>query len=172
MKINLIARQMTVRDSLRELTEKKLAKFDKYFGEDTVAHVTCRTRRDKKIVEITITYGSTLYRSEEEEESFQNALDAAVETLEGQIRKNKSRLEKRIREGAFLRTVTEEVPEEDELPLIRVKRFPIKPMSAEEAILQMNLLEHQFFVFVDDDTEKTSVVYKRHDGGYGLIMPE
>ncbi len=171
MKINLVARQMTVRDSLRELTDKKLSKFDKYFGEDTVAHVTCRTRRDKKIVEITITYGSTLYRSEEEEDSFQNALDAAVETLEGQIRKNKSRLEKRIREGAFLRTVAEEEVDE-ELPLLRIKRFPLKPMNVEEAILQMNLLEHQFFVFVDDETEKTAVVYKRHDGGYGLIMPE
>ena len=163
---------MTLRDSLRELTEKKLSKFDRYFGEDTTAYVTFRTRREQKIVEITITYGGTLFRSEEEDEEFRNALDRAVETLEGQIRKNKTRLERRIREGAFLRTA-EEVPIPEEEPeLIRRKTFSIKPMTPEEAILQMNLLEHTFFVFTDAESEKTAVVYRRRDGGYGMILPE
>lgn len=172
MKITTIARQITLRDSLRELTEKKLSKFDRYFGEDTVAYVTFRTRRDRKIVEITITYNGTLFRSEEEEDSFQTALDRAVETLEGQMRKNKSRLEKKIREGAFLRTTEEaELPEEEPL-ILREKTFPLKPMTPEEAILQMNLLEHLFYVFTDAETGKTGVVYRRRDGGYGLILPE
>lgn len=172
MKITTIARQLTLRDSLRELTEKKLSKFDRYFGEDTVAYVTFRTRRDSKIVEITITYNGTLFRSEEEEETFQTALDRAVETLEGQIRKNKSRLEKRIREGAFLRVPEEPAPIEEEPAILRTKTFPLKPMTPEEAILQMNLLEHHFFVFTDAETGKTAVVYRRNDGGYGLILPE
>lgn len=172
MKITTIARQLTLRDSLRELTEKKLAKFDRYFGEDTTAYVTFRTRRDRKIVEITITYNGTLFRSEEEEDSFQTALDRAIETLEGQIRKNKTRIERRIREGAFIRGIDEvEIPEDD-TTVIRKKTFAMKPMTAEEAILQMNLLEHTFFVFTDAETEKTAVVYRRNDGGYGLILPE
>lgn len=171
MKITTIARQINLRDSLRELTEKKLSKLDRYFGEDTTAYVTFRTRREQKIVEITITYGGTLFRSEEEDEEFRTALDRAVETLEGQIRKNKTRLERRIREGAFLRTTEEEVPEE-EPGVLRVKTFSLKPMTPEEAILQMNLLEHTFFVFTDAESGKTAVVYRRHDGGYGLILPE
>lgn len=173
MKITTVARQMNVRDSLLELTGKKLSKFDRYFGEDTTAYVTFKTRRQDKIVEITINYGGTLYRSEEEDETFQNALDRAVETLEGQMRKNKTRLERRIREGAFVRSLEEtESESEDELPVIRRKTFPLKPMTVEEAILQMNLLEHQFFVFTDADSGKTGVVYKRRDTGYGLILPE
>ena len=173
MKITTVARQMNVRDSLLELTEKKLAKFDRYFGADTTAYVTFKTRRQDKIVEITINYGGTLYRSEEEDETFQNALDRAVETLEGQIRKNKTRIERRIREGAFVRSLGEAEEEiEEELPLIRRKTFSLKPMTVEEAILQMNLLEHQFFVFSDADSGKVGVVYKRRDQGYGLILPE
>lgn len=173
MKITTVARQMNVRDSLLELTDKKLSKFDRYFGEDTTAYVTFKTRRQDKIVEITINYGGTLYRSEEEDETFQNALDRAVETLEGQMRKNKTRLERRIREGAFVRSLEEtESESEDELPVIRRKTFPLKPMTVEEAILQMNLLEHRFFVFTDADSGKTGVVYKRRDTGYGLILPE
>ena len=172
MKITTIARQLNLRDSLRELTEKKLSKFDRYFGEDTTAYVTFRTRREQKIVEITITYGGTLFRSEEEDEDFRTALDRAVETLEGQIRKNKTRLERRIREGAFLRTTEEVAIPEEEPELIRTKTFSLKPMTPEEAILQMDLLEHSFFVFTEAESGKTAVVYRRRDGGYGLILPE
>ena len=174
MKITMIAPQLNLRDSLRELTEKKLSKFDRYFGESTAAYVTFRTRRDAKIVEITIIYDGTHFRSEEEEDSFQTALDRAIETLEGQMRKNKTRLERRIREGAFVRALEDEDEdiEEDKQTIIRTKAFTMKPMSAEEAILQMNLLEHNFFVFRDAETGKTAVVYRRNDGGYGLILPE
>ena len=174
MKISLFGKQMTVRESLKVAVEKKLSKFDKFFGEETEAFVTCRTRKGVKIIEITVNYDGTTFRSEEESETFITALDRAVESLEGQIRKNKTRLEKRMRRDAFA-IVTEddddEYVEEEEFE-IRVKTFPFKPMTAEEAILNMNLLGHSFFVFIDADSGETSVVYKRKEGSYGLIVPE
>ena len=106
------------------------------------------------------------------------SIDSACATLVGQIRKNKTRLEKRLREGAFEKAADEEflpqdVPEEGEFTIVRSKRFPIKPMTAEEAILQMNLLEHEFFAFKNiDEGNAFSVVYRRNNGGYGLLSDE
>lgn len=174
MKITVYGKQMSVRDSLKTAIEKKLRKFDKFFGEDTEAFVTCRVRKGVKIIEITVNYGGATFRSEEESETFITALDRAVEGLERQIRKNKTRLEKTVKRGAF--TVNEpedddEYEEEAEFE-IRTKSFPFKPMTAEEAILQMNLLGHSFFAFTDADTHDVCVVYKRKAGNYGLIIPE
>lgn len=173
MKINIYGKQMTVRESLKELIDKKLGKFDKFFGEDTEAFVTCRTRKGDKIIEVTINYGNTTFRSEEESETFITALDRVVEGLERQIRKNKTRLEKTVKRGAFVIDVgdDDEYDEEGEFE-IRVKTFPMKPMTPEEAILQMNLLGHEFFVFENEDTGSTCVVYKRKEGSYGMIVPE
>ena len=172
MKITIYGKQMTVRESLKSAIEKKLSKFDKFFGADTEAFVTCKTRKGDKIIEITVNYGGTTFRSEEENETFITALDRAMESLERQIRKNKTRLEKTIRADAFREDEYEdEYAEEGEFD-IRIKSFPLKPMSAEEAILQMNLSGHDFFVFLDADSGDTSVVYKRREGSYGLIIPE
>ena len=172
MKITIYGKQMTVRESLKSAIEKKLSKFDKFFGADTEALVTCKTRKGDKIIEITVNYGGATFRSEEENETFITALDRAMESLERQIRKNKTRLEKTIRQGAFESDEFEdEYAEEGEFD-IRVKSFSLKPMTAEEAILQMNLSGHDFFVFLDADTGDTSVVYKRREGAYGLIIPE
>ena len=163
---------MTVRESLKSAIEKKLSKFDKFFGADTEAFVTCKTRKGDKIIEITVNYGGTTFRSEEENETFITALDRAMESLERQIRKNKTRLEKTIRQGAFQDDEYEdEYAEEGEFD-IRIKSFSLKPMTAEEAILQMNLSGHDFFVFLDADSGDTSVVYKRREGSYGLLVPE
>ena len=164
---------MTVRDSLKAAVEKKLMKFDKFFGDDTEAFVTCKVRKGVKIIEITVNYGGTTFRCEEESDTFITALDRAVEGLERQIRKNKTRLEKKVKTNAFVITPEDddEYVEEGEFE-IRVKTFPFKPMSPEEAILQMNLLGHTFFAFTDDNTQEVCVVYKRKDGNYGLIMPE
>lgn len=163
---------MTVRESLKLAIEKKLSKFDKFFGADTEAFVTCKTRKGDKIIEITVNYRGTTFRSEEENETFITALDRAMESLERQIRKNKTRLEKTIREGAFeSEEYEDEYLEEGEFD-IRIKSFSLKPMTAEEAILQMNLSGHDFFVFLDADSGDTSVVYKRREGSYGLIIPE
>ena len=164
---------MNVRESLKAAIEKKLGKFDKFFGADTEAFVTCRTRKGVKIIEITVNYGGATFRSEEESDTFITALDRAVEGLERQIRRNKTRVENLVKRGAFVITEEDddEYVEESEFD-IRVKSFPIKPMSAEEAILQMNLIGHSFFVFIDAESGEVSVVYKRKEGGYGLIIPE
>ena len=175
MKIVCSGRQMSVRDDLRELAQKKLSALNKYFSDDVTANVTFKVRRDTEIIEVTIQMRNTLFRSEEGADTFRTALDKAVDTLERQIRRNKTRLQKRIREGAFAAPAAfPEGPDYEEEPefSIRTKTYPIRPMSVEEAILQMNLLEHQFFVFVDDVDQETRVVYRRKDGGYGLIIPE
>ena len=172
MKITVTGRQLHVRDSLKELIQDKLRRFERFFDDDTEAFVSFSARHGMQMVEITISTPTAMFRSEEGDETFQNAIDRAVDVLERQIRKNKTRLEKRLRNGAF-RTLPEsdgEVLEEEEFN-IRRKSFPLKPMSVEEAILQMNLIGHAFFVFTNADTEETCVVYRRKDGGYGFIEP-
>ena len=173
MKITIYGKQMSVRDSLKVAVEKKLAKFDKFFGEETEAYVTCKVRKGVKIIEITVNYGGTTFRSEEESDTFITALDRAVEGLERQIRKNKTRVEKMVKRGAFVISEDDddEYVEEDDFE-IRVKTFPFKPMTPEEAILQMNLIGHSFYAFTDSETGATCVVYKRKEGSYGLIVPE
>ena len=174
MKTLIVAKQITVTDDLKAIIEKKLEKFDKFFTNNASASVVLSRKREKEILELTITVGSTLFRAEEESDTFRNALDNAVDIIERQIRKNKTRLQKRLRDGYFDHAVYDMEPDEDEeAPFkIREKTFPFRPMSVEEAILQMNLLGHQFFVFVNSDTEKTNVIYKRKDDDYGLIIPE
>ena len=173
MKITIYGKQMSVRESLKAAIEKKLMKFDKFFGSETEANVTCKTRKGVKIIEITVNYGSTTFRCEEESETFITALDRAIEGLERQIRKNKTRLEKTVKSGAFIigEDDDDEYEEEKEF-VIRTKSFPFKPMSAEEALLQMNLLGHSFFAFTDAESGNCAVVYKRKDGDYGLIIEE
>ena len=173
MKISVFGKQMNVRESLWVMIERKLAKFDKFFGEDTEANVTCKVRKNAKIIEVTILYGTTVFRAEEESETFMTALDRTVESLERQIRKNKTRLEKRVRSGAFVIEGDDDDEYTDEPEFnIRVKSFPFKPMTTEEAILQMNLLGHSFFAFTDAETLDVAVVYKRKEGDYGLIVQE
>ena len=174
MKVTIYSKQMTVRESLRELIEKKLTKFDKFFGESTEAQVTCRVRKGVKIIEITISYAQTTFRCEAESETFISALDRATEGLERQIRKNKTRLLKTVKRNAFVISEAEdddEYEEEGEFR-IREKSFPFKPMTPEEAILQMNLIGHSFFAFRDASSGRAAVVYKRLDGDYGLIIEE
>ena len=173
MKITIYGKQMSVRDSLKEAVEKKLSKFDKFFGDETEAFVTCKVRKGVKIIEITVNYGGTTFRCEEENETFITALDRACEGLERQIRKNKTRVEKMVKKAAIDigDYDDDEYVEEDDFE-IRVKTFPFKPMTPEEAILQMNLIGHAFYAFTDSDTGETCVVYKRKAGSYGLIVPE
>lgn len=174
MNINTFGRQVEVTQDLKDLFAKKLGKLDKFFHDDADCNITLRERKNgRKILEVTITSGGTLFRAETEEETFRDALDKAVSTIERQIRKNKTRLEKRLRESAFVREIEYEEPIEEEGEFdIRVKSFAFKPMSPEEAILQMNLLGHEFFVFENDETHAVNVVYRRHADKYGLIVPD
>lgn len=175
MKITTIGRQMDVPDDLKELFAKKLKKFDKFFSDDAVAYITLSRKRNMEVLELTISSGGTLFRSEKAAETFNNALDETIEAIDRQIRKNKTRLEKRLRDGAFTKEsadavlpVIEEEPEFN----IRVKSFPIKPMTPEEAILQMNLSGHSFYMFRNSESGDINVVYQKNDGNYGMIVPE
>lgn len=174
MKITVVGRQMSVRESLKTLVEKKLSKFDRFFDEEAEATVKFGHVRDLERLEITISAGGTLYRCEEESSTFENAMDECIESIERQLRKNKTRLKNRLRVDAFAPenfTSTEPAEEEDN-SVLRVKTFRMKPMTPEDAILQMNLLGHNFFVFRDSKSEEICVVYRRNDGAYGLIVPE
>ena len=177
MNINIIGKQVTIRDDMKALAEKKLAKFDRYFPEGADAVVTVRKEeKDQLRVETTISVGGTLFRAEESSSEFKNALTRCVELIEGQIRKNKTRLEKRMKTSfaaaeAAMAVDSAPVHEEGEFE-IRKKTFLMKPMTPEEAILQMNLLGHTFYVFEDAENGEMCVVYKRNAGSYGLIVPD
>lgn len=175
MKMNFTARQMRVFDSVKENAEKKLAKFDKFFENGAEMDITFSMPNNTEMVEITIRSQGMVFRAEEAADTFATAIDSATEALERQIRKNKTRLQKRLKNDAF--TIIDDdlkgdYEEEEYVQSVRTKTFPFKPMGVEEAILQMNMLGHDFFVFKDADTLETCVVYKRKQGGYGLIVPE
>jgi putative sigma-54 modulation protein len=176
MNINIIGRQVNISDDMREFVERKLAKFDRYFPRGADAAVTFRKVRDTVCAEITISVVGTLFRGEETNSDYRTAVTRSIDAIEGQIRKNKTRLEKRMKSSfaaAEAAIGTSEAPVEEEGAFdIRVKTFPLKPMTAEEAVLQMNLLGHSFYAFEDADSGDTCVVYKRSSGSYGLIVPE
>lgn len=173
MKMNFTARQMRLFDATKEMAIKKLSKLDKYFDDKAEMDITFSMPRNLEKVEITIYSNGIMFRAEEAAETFATAIDCAIEALERQIRKNKTRLQKKLKDEG-LQSNYEEYPdiEEESYEDIKVKTFPFKPMSVEEAILQLNLIGHDFFVFKDQDTNETCVVYKRKAGGYGLIVPE
>lgn len=172
MKTTIIGRQMNVYDDTKSMIERKLEKLDKYFREDMdpEATVTLSRKRSVSTLEVTVNAGGTLFRSEVDSDDFRSAMDKTIDNIERQIRKNKTRLAKRLRE-----TIPEDpmLAEESEDPglIIRVKQFEFCPMTPEDAIMQMNLLGHNFFVFNDLQSGDTCVVYTRKDGSYGLIEP-
>lgn len=180
MKFTISDRQNAVNASFKTHIEKKLAKFDKYFRDDAEAKVKVRKDPNIEIVELTMVSQGTIFRSEQSADTAMNALDRCVDAIERQIRKNKTRLERRLRQGVFVKGSEDYQPQmdaddadfEDENTVIRNKSFKLKPMSVDEAITQMNLLGHDFFVYVSDSTGQVNVVYKRRDGNYGNIMPE
>ena len=176
MKFTITEKKVQVTDELRQYAEKKIGKIDKFFKTESEAFITFTTERGRYIAEVTIKNNGMFYRVTETTSDIFASIDSAVAAIERQIRKNKTRLEKRLRDGAFDRDyaqpITQDVPEEDEpdFKIVRTKMFPIKPMTPEEAVLQMNLLEHEFFVFKNQDREDAfSIVYKRKQGDYGLI---
>ena len=180
MKYVFTDKKVNLPGSIHAYAEKKVGKLDRFFREDATAAITFSVEKDRlNKVEITIRSNGTIFRVSESTSDMHASIDAAVTTLERQIRKNKTRLEKRLREGALEHEVrpdyapAAEEDEDEEFKIVRSKRFPIKPMSPEEAILQMNLLEHEFFVFRNQqEDDAVSVVYRRKNGGYGLISDD
>lgn len=175
MILNFTGKNVEVTEALKDVTNRKLKRLDKYFQKDVVGNVIFSVERNWKILEITINLPGTILRVEESSDDMYTSIDKAVDVLERQIRKYKTRLQKRNQTGETIRfeNVIPLKEDEDEKPkIVKTKRFGMKPMSAEEAVLQMELLRHNFFVFMNADTEEVSVVYKRKDGNYGLIEPE
>ncbi len=180
MKITINTRGIEISESFKAHIEKKLAKFDKYFRDEASAKVKVSKKPNLETVELTLMSGGTIFRSEQSDDTAMNALDTCVYAIERQIRKNKTALEKKLRQGVFVKgsdayaPVSDDIEDVDEEQgtVVREKSFKLKPMSVDEAIMQMNLLEHSFFVYVSDRDGKVNVVYKRSDGNYGNISPE
>ncbi len=176
MKMIYTGKNVEVTDALREVTEKKLTKLDKYFQKDIEGNVTFSTQKNRKIIEVTINLPGTIIRAEESSDDMYASIDKAVDVLERQVRKHKTKLQKRYKNNETIRfdNVMPLIVEEDsdKPKLVKTKRFILRPMSSEEAILQMELLRHNFFVYLDGETNDVGIVYKRKDGDYGLIEPE
>jgi len=172
MKKTFIEKKFTLTPNVSAAIEKKLERLDKFFAPLTEMTVTLSTEGNREKVELTIFENGLFYRSEEKDDKILCALDRAIDIIERQLRKNKTKLQKRLKQEIPELSAFDDIDyEEDEIKITKVKHFPIKPMSAEEAVLQMNMLGHEFFVFKDMDTEDTCVVYKRHGNTYGLIAP-
>ncbi|NLH01845.1 MAG: ribosome-associated translation inhibitor RaiA [Clostridiales bacterium] len=176
MKFTFTEKKLKVPDEIKDYAERKVGKIDRFFRGDAEAFITFSSERGRYKAEVTIENNGTFYRASELTSDIHASIDSACASIENQIRKNKSRLEKRLREGVFEREAVPSIAdaeieeEEKDFNIVRLKHFPIKPMTTEEPILQMNLLEHEFFAFKDQSRDDAfSVVYRRKNGGYGLI---
>ncbi len=176
MKISIRGSKIDITDAMKEYATEKLKKLEKYVEspEDISATVMVKIPNHLHKVEITIPMKSVILRAEEEQEDFYAAIDVLIDKLERQIRKNKTRLQtKKIKEAKeFAFDYIESIPEEEDTKILKRKRVEVKPMHEEEAILQMELLGHQFYLYKDADTNQATVVYKRKDGNYGIIEAE
>lgn len=171
MNITITGRNTGVKDSFKERVDRKLSKFDRFFGDNAKANVTVTKESDRETVEITIKSDGLFFRAEKTAAERMDALEAVTDSLFRQIVKNKNKLSKRLKDTAFSPEYHDEVYEPEEYRVVRTKRFPVKPMDPEEAILQMNMLGHEFFMFRNAVTNEINVVYKRHGESYGLIEP-
>ena len=174
MKITVNGKNIVLTDALKNAVRKKLSKIDKYFNPDVEAHVTLSVQKNRQRVEVTIPFGGVILRGEEENDDMYASIDLVLDKLEGQIRKQKTKLLKRNNSQSLR---FQFIPDEKEIDhqehkIVKTKKFAVKPMSSEEAVLQMELLGHSFFVYRDADQGDVNVVYKRRDGNYGLIEPE
>ncbi|MEW8958193.1 MAG: ribosome-associated translation inhibitor RaiA [Moorella sp. (in: firmicutes)] len=172
MEIIIRGKNLQVTDSLKQYITKRLSKMERYLEGVEEIQVNLSVNRDSHVVEVTIPLNGYLLRGEEATGDMYGSVDLVVEKLERQIEKYKTKLAKKLKNGTFKEPPVANREEENEPKLIRTKRFPIKPMAVEEAILQMNLLGHNFFVFSNAETEEVNVLYRRRDGNYGLIEPE
>ncbi|MBQ2985486.1 MAG: ribosome-associated translation inhibitor RaiA [Clostridia bacterium] len=174
MRISINGKNIEVSDYLRDLVTKKVSKLDKYFPEDTEAHVLLAVERNRHIVEVTIPYSGGIIRGEEVSGDMYASIDTVLAKVEKQITRHRTKLEKTLRADAFAEAdfADYDDDEDDAGSVVKVKRFSIKPMDVEEAVLQMELLGHSFYVFENADDGLVNVVYKRKDGNYGLIEPD
>lgn len=173
MKVQVRGRNIEVTDALKDYIAKRVGKLDRYIDNLGDAQVTMTVEKDSHRIEVTIPVNGMILRGEESTGDMYTSTDLVVEKLEKQIQKYKGKLQKRgIRVMNVQKPATPDDTEEEAPKLVKTKRFAIKPMPVEEAVLQMNLLGHNFFVFSNAETEQVNVVYKRKDGNFGIIEPE
>ena len=175
MKYNFICKKMDLSDNRKEMLLKKISRSEKFFDDDTECKIVISQLKKFITIELTILYKGFLLRAEADALDLMDAADECIAKLDRQIRKNKTKLAKRIKESGFenyepMSAEADEIHEEkEEFQIIKHKHFSSKPMSAEEAVLQMNMLGHSFFIFTNPETMDTNIVYRRKDGNYGLI---
>ncbi|MBJ6361939.1 ribosome hibernation-promoting factor, HPF/YfiA family [Paenibacillus sp. GCM10012307] len=179
MKYNIRGQNIPVTDALRDYVEKKLSRLDRYFEAPLTSevNVTLSVTKNKHGIEVTIPLQGTMLRAEEKKnDDMYASIDLVVDKLERQIRKFKTKINRKFRQEGSLKSLLKEeggsvkvAEEDDELEVVRTKRFTLKPMDVEEAVLQMNMIGHSFFVFANAESKEVNVVYKRSDGKYGLI---
>lgn len=179
MKLQVVAKNIEVTPALKEMVEKKISKLDKYFGPNIEAKATLSVQKNSHKVEVTIPFNGVVLRVEESTDDMYKSIDLVEEKLQRQIRKQKTKLARRNSGGSlrfpdfYASEVSDKEPENDDKhKIVKTKSFNVKPMSKEEAVLQMELVGHTFFVYQDAKTNNVNVVYKRKDGNYGLIEPE
>ena len=174
MRITITGRNIEITDGIREAVEERLAKLDKYFNSDVDVQVTLSVEKDRKKIEVTIPMKGTIIRSEQVSNDMYVSIDLVEEVIERQLKKYKTKIVDRKQSfgSSFKQEFLEKDFDEEEVNIIRTKRFEVKPMYPEDACVQMELLGHNFFVFMNAETEEISVVYKRKGGTYGMIEPE
>ena len=176
MKITMTGKQIELTDGLKQRIEDRFSKLDKYFYKDTEAFVTLSVQKENQVVETTIHSGGLLLRVEEATTDMYTSIDNAVDILERQLRRNKTKIEKKMKkeyvENVAFDQIADSSEEEQDIKIVRTKKIESKPMSPEEAVLQMNLLGHEFFMFLNEENGAVSVVYKRKEDLYGVIEAE
>lgn len=173
MKMTITAKKMQVSQNFTDYAQQKIdAKLNKFFGDDADAKIVLSEVKNQIILELTVKYNSMIFRAERTAADKNDALDDAIDKIIRQIRKNKTRIEKKLKDTAFKEAFAEAVPEQTDYEVIKHKRFPMRPMDIEEAILQMNMLGHNFFMFTNAATGEINVVYKRAEGNYAVLEPD
>lgn len=171
MKVIITAKKLNISQAFTDYAEQKLnTKLDRFFPDEAEARITLAERRDMIILELTVKYNGIIYRAEQTAKDKNDALDVTVDRIIRQIRKQKTKIEKNLRADAFVGLAPE--PEEKDYEVIRYKKFSLRPMNVDEAILQMNLLDHTFFMFKNVETGAVNVVYRREEGNYAVLVPE
>lgn len=170
MKVTCTGRRVSLKPSFIELAEKKLAKLDKFFPEEAQAQVTVTVEKSRQTVELTLRSGTLTMRAEKASDRMEDALSDAVDLLVRRVVKYRKRLGDKLTAAAVQEMPAAE-PEEP-LTVVREKHFAVKPCTTEEAIMQMELLGHSFFLYRSADTGEVRVVYRRADGGYGVLIPQ
>ena len=173
MKTTITAKKMQIPQNFTEYAESRInAKLSKFFGDEADAKIVISEIKNQIILELTVKYNSIIFRAERTAVDKNDALDDALDKIIRQIRKNKTKIEKRLKDTAFIDSFAEPVDEQIDYEVIKHKKFKMRPMDIEEAILQMNMLGHSFFMFTNAETGEINVVYKREEGNYAVLEPE